>query len=241
VKKEKKEKKKEKKEKKKETKEISVKTSVKPSVQPSVPVKQSAVPRHLPKFIEEKGKIESLVGQSSSDLIYFKNCEDCQYTIPKGCTKVILEKCKNTSITINGAIRTGTLEIIRCQSIKMNLKTTIPTITIDISNDIHLDFSMISQFQNIISTRCSQLTLGTEEDKPYLVPCDENTIAPHDWLTNQYVTHVVEGKICTEQVIREAAGYATTVREKEINDQKQQKIEEAVSKFFTSVMSLKDK
>jgi len=37
------------------------------------------------------------------------------------------------------------------------------------------------------------------------------------------VTQIVDGKIVTEEVVKEGAGYSTTLREKTVNDEKQER------------------
>lgn len=63
---------------------------------------------------------------------------------------------------------------------------------------------------------------------------------PND-ATEQFVCRFYSGELVTEKVVREGAGYATTQREKDVADEKQQKCEEQITKFLVKTISQVEK
>jgi hypothetical protein len=68
----------------------------------------------------------------------------------------------------------------------------------------------------------------------------QNSVPNTDLTAVQFITHLVNGKLDTEVVIREGAGYATTAREKKIMDDRQERNKQIMVEFLNRIMSISD-
>ena len=157
--------------------------------------------------------------------------------------KLVVLDCENVNISISGRILTGVLELINCKKVNVCFQKSCPTIQIDNSQDITLGFVEISLFDKIVSSGNSSLkvapALNREPISIEFVGIEKE--AEKDRPMLQYMTHIVGPNMVTEKVVREGNGYATTKREKEAADAKDERNRLLLEKHFASMISIKQK
>ena len=150
----------------------------------------------------EEKKVESKTG---NDLVYFKNCKNSKYSISKTCTKIIIEGCSECSFEIFSNVLTKTLELINCNKIIVSINSNLFTVTADKCNMIHFKYSNKSLFNSIVSSQSLSIGLSLSKEEVVRIgklhPEIKEVSEIKDF--NQYITHFVEDKIETEEVIRE--------------------------------------
>jgi len=79
--------------------------------------------------------------------IYFKNCENCEFTIESLCTKVLIESCHNCKITFNKKIVTNLVDIWKCNNTSLSVNTLVGTLQADICKKNRYRVSQKRTFQ----------------------------------------------------------------------------------------------
>jgi len=176
-------------------------------------------------------------------LLYFSNCKNCTFTISNLIAKVIIEYCSECEFIIQGTVITGTMEIIGGNSHKIYIGGLLSTTTIDGNHNSTIYFAKPWIRQTAVYTaKCTGIVLHflvpdveviehlnfsvDQESRSFTI---QNSNQYNDDNTEQYVTHLIklhddqDLELITERVIREGLGYATTQREKEIADARDEK------------------
>jgi NAD-dependent SIR2 family protein deacetylase len=193
---------------------------------------------------EEKMKIE---GFNLKDLVYIKECKNSLFDLNKKCTKLMLERCDNVVLNINSPVLTGTLEMIECTNVTLNVFVPIFTMQLDSSTAIKVHFNNESLMHNVVWHCTKELSIKVKDvtgeiKHAFNTGADvvQNSVPNMDLTAVQFITHLVNGKLDTEVVIREGAGYATTAREKKIMDDRQERNKQIMVEFLNRIMSISD-
>lgn len=143
----------------------------------------------------------------------------------------------NCTLTLSKPVTTGTAEVINCQSVTVHLNHRIPTIQADGCTGCELVLRDRRGFHALYTAKTTQMvvTLPAGEADGQ-VQRYELDYSDGELELDQFITRFVEDNAppLTERVIREGAGYPTTVREKEINDARERQLEEALVNFLDS-------
>jgi len=183
-------------------------------------------------YVKGETKKETIYSTTKlTDLMYFTQCTDCRYSITGKVAKVIIENCTGCTLIIVGQVATNMLEIINCSNVIVKLVSSIYTLTIDSCNTITIGINK-TELRNVFTNRSHKVTIFGR-DFNYQVP------DPTD--DSQYVSHLVNGKIITERVVREGAGYCTTEREKAIADERDRRQKEMFDKIMTESIKIQKK
>jgi hypothetical protein len=94
------------------------------------------------KIQENKTKEEQTITDGKlNQCIFFSNCSDCQFTVrPSKISKIVIEKCNNTILSIDTILITSIIEFISCSNVdvEFSYQQNSPDLTIqmDKSNDV---------------------------------------------------------------------------------------------------------
>jgi len=105
------------------------------------------------------------------------------------------------------------LEVIRSPNLLLKIAVPIYTITIDKSPNVSMVMKETRMFHKIY-TNMTTAKLICREFTYKIEPEEDEQLLEQIY----HVTHLVNGKPMTEEVVREGCGYSTTAREKAIND-----------------------
>jgi len=154
--------------------------------------------------------------------IYFKECTDCNFTVFSKCTKVLIEKCKNTSVTFTGKIMTSVVEIWKCDNFTFNIGTQIMTLQLDLCHGVNLIFSQKSFLNSIVWAGIYDLKMSftdspTDDLSTGFLQMKELYPDINDQFDQFIVRWLDDGKgqllLKSEKIIRLANGFPTTERE----------------------------
>jgi hypothetical protein len=90
----------------------------------------------------------------------------------------------------------------------------VPTITLDLSEEVSLQFPDASLIAGIVTTGCGKIMIKIDQKEPFVI--DSKSQNP----LTQFLTRTRGSSCVTEELVREGAGYLTTKREKAENDRK---------------------
>lgn len=179
----------------------------------------------------------ALVVDAGAAATCITNCRDCRITLTGRATKLVIEGCRDCTVTVSEPVTTGTAEVINCQSVTVHLNHRIPTIQADGCTGCELVLRDRRGFHALYTAKTTQMvvTLPAGEADGQ-VQRYELDYSDGELELDQFITRFVEDNAppLTERVIREGAGYPTTVREKEINDARERQLEEALVNFLDS-------
>jgi len=154
--------------------------------------------------------------------IYFKECVDCHFTVVSRCTKVLIEKCRNTTLTFTGKIMTSVVEIWKCDNFTFNIGTQLMTLQLDLCHGLNLFFSQKSYLNSIVWAGIYDLKICfTDSPSDDLSTGFVQMKKLHPDINDQFDQFIVRwlkdktGKqiLKSEQIVRLANGFPTTERE----------------------------
>ncbi|CAG8712507.1 16769_t:CDS:2, partial [Cetraspora pellucida] len=175
---------------------------------------------------------------SSSSTVFLSHCEDIAYIVDSACTKIMIEECKNLSLTANDKIITSTIEIWKSQNVtlkhklKKKLNTQVQTVQVDQCQNVNLQYEDPRNFHSVVWTNSDQVCLKvlengeekhvlstgdsfeqpttTEESVVQDTPSDKDPTKLNPY---QYIVRLIDDKLVTEMLIRAEKGFPTTQRE----------------------------
>ncbi|ELR20203.1 uncharacterized protein ACA1_116750 [Acanthamoeba castellanii str. Neff] len=204
----------------------------------------------------------ALVVDAGAAATCITNCRDCRITLTGRATKLVIgwpahltpsfatcftddttfapnpaEGCRDCTLTLSKPVTTGTAEVINCQSVTVHLNHHIPTIQADGCTGCELVLRDRRGFHALYTAKTTQMVVTLPNgEADGQVQRYELDYSDGELELDQFITRFVEDNAppLTERVIREGAGYPTTVREKEINDARERQLEEALVNFLDS-------
>eukprot|EP01080_Neovahlkampfia_damariscottae_P008074 gene8074-12535_t len=188
-----------------------------------------------------------------SDGILIRKCEGSTITVDsKKVTKITIEGCENTTINLDTIILSSTLEIINSEKCNIQFKSpdenySFLTVQIDNTKKTDLKF-LLNTFGDLTETtifsdnRClkNSLTIPNfENDKEFKT----HDIVINDIETIQHRTKISKktNSVITVPVAREGGGYAVSVEEKKLNDEKDRKVEEKIEEYLSQQFKISKK
>jgi len=172
--------------------------------------------------------------------IYFKNCKNCEYTIDVTSTKVMIEGCENTTITVNKSIKTEVLEVWKCKNFILKLNTPGKTVQADMCRKLTLDFQHRRFLKQVVwagvydlTVKYGDETLSTGFEQMLKTYTDIND------QTDQFIIRLKKDKIVEEQIVRLENGYPTTEREAQLFDEKQARDNAAYEEYVRKLLKFR--
>jgi len=179
-------------------------------------------------------------GLEQKSTIFFKNCKNGNYTIDSQCTKILIEGCENTVITLNGGIYTEVVEIWRCNSFQLKVNTRVKTLQLDICRAIDVHFTNPTDFDQVVWSNLHDFQLKVEEH--HLVTGVPQVKELHEDLneeTDQFIIRIIKGKLLQEIFVRLANGFPTTEREAKEFDERQERNNQAREAYVRRLLNKK--
>jgi len=225
-------------------------TQTQTAVKENVPTQGSAKPKFTPAKTAEEKQMQAMMGGSKVQdahyvvgkskenhtfvedsfkpqaTLYIKNCQDCEYVIDSMCTKIFIEGCQNTKVTLNHKIITSVVELYKCETLALHINTNVGTLQSDMCKKLHVEVKHQDLFKNLVWAGVHDLTLHFLDDAQHRLESgytQMKSLYPNlVEETDQFITRIVKGKLLTEKIIRLDNGYPTTEREKKEFDDKQE-------------------
>ncbi|KAJ3113826.1 hypothetical protein HDU96_002868 [Phlyctochytrium bullatum] len=183
-----------------------------------------------------------------NNALYIRKLKNCTLVVDSTITKVLIEDCEGTSVTIKGRVITQMLEIWRCNGCKLEVNTTIQTVQVDMCQDLKMHFAAKDHFSSMVWAKSENIQLSFGDYKGPELNADgifasglelfkaanpETQIWPD---LDQFIVRFLKGVLTTEIVIRVGGGYASTDREDtEAVKRKNMIMEKVAETFFKSV------
>lgn len=183
---------------------------------------------------ENKQGEEVVVNSRPSDMVYIQSCTSCKFKVKSKSAKCIIESSKDINIEFEEPIMTGTMELINSSevTVSINPQDQLPTVSVDHCHNVHFYFYEPRAFGSIYTAQCSDVVVHLQPPYPRETTLD---IPEGEY---QYVSSFQAGKMVTELVIREGAGYATTVKKKERDDRRQKELMRRFEKHLFSMIKI---
>ncbi|GMH93268.1 hypothetical protein TL16_g12583 [Triparma laevis f. inornata] len=173
--------------------------------------------------------------------LVFNACCDSKYTLESYVAKIFVQNCENVEITLapSSKVLTETVEVHRCVSTNLVMKSRVSTLQIDQSSDCKLNFEKVENFGNpsmirkgrefgkdgrVVWAGCENLNVIIGEDK---VTADFETEKATDATCNEErtqfkVSYDSLGVIRSEKVVRLRNGFPSTKREDDEHDRREE-------------------
>ncbi|KAL6074483.1 NAD-dependent protein deacetylase sirtuin-7 [Balamuthia mandrillaris] len=179
---------------------------------------------------QENGVTRQVDGASS--LVCLVGCKDCNFTLQGRSMKLVIEGCANTTVTIDGPVLVGTMEVINSQGVHVHLNRQVPTIQIDNCSECSLHLPQRDNIRNVFVSKVTKFSVVEETSSRVHEP----QFTEGDWETDQYVIRFeTEGSLLLcDKVIREGAGYPTTQAEHDRAEAKAEFLKSALHKLVDS-------
>jgi len=149
--------------------------------------------------------------------VYIKNCNDCHYIFNRRIVKVLVENCTNCTIEINRSVLTRTAEIWHGTDLKLNVRTSIKTLQVDMVENMEIEFSEWSNFFSVIWNQLENCSLSFGDSKEFNTTTGFQQMLTQypdsDLKTDQFIIRFVEGELKSERCIRLRNGHLSTERE----------------------------
>ncbi|KAJ3113825.1 hypothetical protein HDU96_002867 [Phlyctochytrium bullatum] len=167
-----------------------------------------------------------------NNALYIRKLKNCTIVVDSTVTKVLIEDCEGTSVTIKSRVITQMLEIWRCNGCKLEVgllrlvvNTTIQTVQVDMCQDLKVHFAAKDHFSSMVWAKSENIHLSFGDYKGPELNSDgvlesgfENFKAANPQAqispdVDQFIVRFLKDVLTTEVVIRIGGGYASTDRE----------------------------
>lgn len=196
-------------------------------------------------FVGQRGvTITVTEGVDPRATLVFANCHDCAYTVNTLCTKVFIQACTNFRIVFNAKIVTNMVEVFKGESVHCTFNTKCGTLQMDMCRDLKLHFARRDLFHDVVWAGCHGLQVRFEDSGEQLDTGFHEMAEDYADLVeerSQFKLHYLNGKLINEKIIRLDNGFPTTLREKEIFDQRQELAMKALAKEWGITIPKKQK
>eukprot|EP00854_Cymbomonas_tetramitiformis_P027534 gene27534-33966_t len=139
--------------------------------------------------------------------IFVSGCSKATLLVRGKGAKMVVNDCNDIELVMECALFAGTLEFVRCSHVNVRLVTTVPTVTVDISEGVELS----DNFTHLYTNRCKQVTVRQSSDEAVFKVLETEE---QDSADVQFFTCHEGGRLVCERAIREGAGYPTTAKKK---------------------------
>jgi len=182
---------------------------------------------------------ENLRQQST---LYFKGCRDCEYLVESKCVKVLIESCENVKFSFTGVIVTSIVELWKCQSIDISIRSKVQTLQVDMSKKITVNYLHRDMMNSIVWAGVHDFSISIPNgiggrdtiDTGFANMMEVYPDIKEDY--DQFIVRVVEGKLVSEQVVRLENGFPTTEREEKAWDEKDARNKIAAEKHIRKLV-----
>ncbi|KAJ3113824.1 hypothetical protein HDU96_002866 [Phlyctochytrium bullatum] len=180
--------------------------------------------------------------------VYLRKLKNCTIVVDSTVTKVLIEDCERTSVTIKGRVITQMLEIWRCNWCNLEVDTMIQTVQVDMCGGLKMRFATKDHFSSMVFAASEDIDLSFGDYEGPELNADgvfasgleifkaanpQAEISPE---IDQFTVRFLKNVLTTELIIRVGGGYASTDREDtEAVKRKNMIMEKVAETFFKSV------
>lgn len=187
----------------------------------------------------EKGTIKAYEADAYAEgaTVYFKDCHDGTYTITGPCTKVLVERCTNFKLQLDGHIKTETLEIWRCENAHLQINVPIKTLQADLSKKLSLVYKSKEIYGSLVWSGIYDLSLKVGDDV-HESGYEQMKVEYPDINDqfDQFIVRYLNGTLTAEQIVRLKNGFPTTEREAKEFDDKQKANDAAMENYVRNLV-----
>lgn len=72
--------------------------------------------------------------------------QDCSYTLETLCTKIFIQGCTNFVLEVNSKVLTATVEVYKCDGVKLHFRSKCGTLQIDMCKNVDVVFDEQAHF-----------------------------------------------------------------------------------------------
>jgi len=141
------------------------------------------------------------------ELMFFNDCDSSVYNVNCKTKKIVIENCRNTSITINEKIITCVVELINSQNITLNINAPVFTLTCDNLENVNINFSKKEYFQLMARAKVIGIELAVEGETIDMKVSDDIDLSQSQLITQKDDS----GNIITKITQRDRSGRITTL------------------------------
>jgi len=178
-----------------------------------------------------------------NETLYIKGCEDCEYVVEGKCTKIYIEGCSNTTITLKGHIITSVVEVWKCNLCNLNIQTKIGTMQVDLCKGMNIIYASKNYYDRLIWAGVHDFSLSFTDSPDHFTKEGFTEMKQKYTDLNeeidQFIIRFLDGKLVTEQIVRLANGYPTTEREAKEFDEEAKKNAEATEAYVRQLIDAK--
>jgi len=146
------------------------------------------------KNVNNKINIRETYDLEHRDSIFFENCKNCYFIIPKKINKIIIYNCQNTRFEMNNVI--SSLEIVKCSELYVLIYGKLMTTQLDFVKDS--DFHYLYSNGFVISCGTDNVRINTQY---------HNLILPYHMFLQQYITNINTWIVKTREECLDPEGY----------------------------------
>jgi mono-ADP-ribosyltransferase sirtuin 6 len=195
----------------------------------------------------------TITNTTPNEIVFITQCVNSKIDVnSRKCCKVQIDSCKNCVITIDCVLITGTAELINCDQCIVSLNGTIydvTTVTLDQTKSTVINLmdgmNPPHQIKFLSSYDCKENSVYVRKhDITHEIEWSEDEDEEDSYISKssiQYQSRFLDdsfSELASDKLLREGCGYVTTKREKEINDEKQRRIEEHMERLIEETISL---
>jgi len=177
------------------------------------------------------------------ETLYIKSCEDCEYIVEGKCTKIYIEGCKNTTVTLKGLIITSVVEVWKCDSFNLNVHTKIGTLQVDLCKGSNIVYASKDYYDRLVWAGVHDFSLSFADSPEYFTkegfPEMQQKYTDLNENIDQFIIRLLDGKLETEQIVCLANGYPTTEREAKAFDEEAKKNAESTEAYVRKLVDAK--
>jgi len=181
-------------------------------------------------FSDEQDKdttltVEDLI-KKKKNAFYWRGCKNSKYKVTSNVTvvKVMIENCKDCTISLAGPITTNVVEVWRCENLTIDVDTDVFTLQIDLCNNVKVRYTHKKHMGSIVQAGIKGFRIDFQDypDMSFDSGYHELLITRPEIndTTDQFITRFVDDKLLTEPVVRDKKGMHSTQRE--LDEQKAQ-------------------
>ncbi|KAK3277741.1 hypothetical protein CYMTET_14267 [Cymbomonas tetramitiformis] len=167
-------------------------------------------------------------------VLHLKNNKNCELIIPEETkiVKLLVEDCHNCTVTLNGKVATEVAEVWSCNDTTVILCSAVKTLQVDLCKELTVKFSLKSNFGSLVQAGIYGLHLRFADSPSEDMDTDFTALKEQypdiNDQTDQFITRLIDGVLCTEQIVRLKNEFPTTMREQNAFEQEQTKNAEAM-------------
>jgi hypothetical protein len=178
------------------------------------------------KFYEKVESGTVAMTSAATELVYIRDCCDCELRATTKLAKCIIESCSNVKVALEEPIMSGTLEMIDCKnvSVLINPRDNLPTISAERCESVRFHLVRPGAMGSVYTAQCRDVSVHFKPPhrEEYVLELPGEGV--EEGGSGQFVSYLSGENMVTEKVVREGSGYATTATKLAEAEKKQKEL-----------------